>query len=609
MAMSAGSLILAGRHGRQAAHAAERAGADPPAVVRLPGPVVATSRSTPARCSSCARCSRRSTRGTPAGRSSEIHDDMERDRFFGAEEAVELRAGGPDRRRARAAAAAVRLRARRPRLPSLNTGGVRLRRRSCSLAALRWRAAISAAGDERRRRARAGAAARDHAASWCEHLDALQRIADRNGGNRAAGTPGYDASARYVAGALRAAGWSVRAPAVPLPVVRAERVLAERRRPAARARRDFRVLIYSGSGRASGRAARRRQRLHARTTSRGLGPGDVPLVEPRRAASSASKAGNAAARRAPARSWSWTDVRDRRGVRAARSRCPGMRIPVVLVADARSAARPTAARGRARGRGRASRAPGAPQNVIAETPGGERRPRGDGGGHLDSVPAGPGINDNGSGVAALLEAGRGDRPRPAGRAACGSAFWGAEESACSARAATSARSSRDGAPADPRVPEPRHGRLAERGPELYADGDAGARRACCAARPARPLGDGRPRRAPPTTCPSPRPACRWAASSPARRAGPGGRPRDPCYHLACDTARQRGPLRSCCGWRARPRRHDRAEVVALRRSRRRARARRTAPAAARPRTSSTRPPGSRGWRSAPRTAGRPARSR
>ncbi|WP_150309273.1 M20/M25/M40 family metallo-hydrolase [Planctomonas psychrotolerans] len=39
------------------------------------------------------------------------------------------------------------------------------------------------------------------------HLDALQRIADANGGNRAAGTSGYEESARYVEEQLRAAGY------------------------------------------------------------------------------------------------------------------------------------------------------------------------------------------------------------------------------------------------------------------------------------------------------------------------------------------------------------------------------------------------------------------
>src|SRR5262245_19199993 len=42
------------------------------------------------------------------------------------------------------------------------------------------------------------------------HLQALQEIAAANGGNRAAGTVGYDRSAQYVAERLRQAGYTVR---------------------------------------------------------------------------------------------------------------------------------------------------------------------------------------------------------------------------------------------------------------------------------------------------------------------------------------------------------------------------------------------------------------
>ncbi len=41
------------------------------------------------------------------------------------------------------------------------------------------------------------------------HMAALQRVADANDGNRAAGTPGYAASVRYVERTLRAAGYKV----------------------------------------------------------------------------------------------------------------------------------------------------------------------------------------------------------------------------------------------------------------------------------------------------------------------------------------------------------------------------------------------------------------
>ena len=41
------------------------------------------------------------------------------------------------------------------------------------------------------------------------HERVLQRIANQNDGTRASGTPGYEASADYVAGRLRAAGYKV----------------------------------------------------------------------------------------------------------------------------------------------------------------------------------------------------------------------------------------------------------------------------------------------------------------------------------------------------------------------------------------------------------------
>ncbi len=48
------------------------------------------------------------------------------------------------------------------------------------------------------------------------HLQALERIADANGGNRASGTPGYEASVDYAAGVLRKAGLEVATPAFDL---------------------------------------------------------------------------------------------------------------------------------------------------------------------------------------------------------------------------------------------------------------------------------------------------------------------------------------------------------------------------------------------------------
>src|SRR5215211_6978419 len=81
------------------------------------------------------------------------------------------------------------------------------------------------------------------------HLAALQAVADRHGGNRAAGTPGYDASVDYLVGQLRAAGY--RPQVQPFAAGR----FRERSRPVLeaagvtpRAGRDYRTFEFSGSG-------------------------------------------------------------------------------------------------------------------------------------------------------------------------------------------------------------------------------------------------------------------------------------------------------------------------------------------------------------------------
>ncbi|GAA3423151.1 M28 family metallopeptidase [Streptosporangium sandarakinum] len=51
-----------------------------------------------------------------------------------------------------------------------------------------------------------------------KHLDALQSIADANGGNRAVGTPGYDASLAYVRDKVTRAGYKVSTTDVEFPV-------------------------------------------------------------------------------------------------------------------------------------------------------------------------------------------------------------------------------------------------------------------------------------------------------------------------------------------------------------------------------------------------------
>jgi len=67
------------------------------------------------------------------------------------------------------------------------------------------------------------------------------------------------------------------------------------------------------------------------------------------------------------------------------------------------------------------------RNVIAQTRTGSREQVVMAGAHLDSVPQGPGINDNGSGAAALLEIAVRLRGSPAVNNAVRFAWWGSEE--------------------------------------------------------------------------------------------------------------------------------------------------------------------------------------
>ena len=101
-------------------------------------------------------------------------------------------------------------------------------------------------------------------------------------------------------------------------------------------------------------------------------------------------------------------------------------------------------------------------NVLADSPTGDPNRTVVVGAHLDSVPRGPGINDNGSGSAGILEiaeqmAARDIAPRNRVRFA----FWGAEEFGLlgSEHYVAEPEPGREGR--DRAEPELRHGRLAE----------------------------------------------------------------------------------------------------------------------------------------------------
>ncbi|TYB69882.1 M28 family peptidase [Nonomuraea sp. PA05] len=251
-----------------------------------------------------------------------------------------------------------------------------------------------------------------------KHLDAFQAIANANGGNRAAGTPGYDASVAYVEGKLRRAGykvtrqpinfvesWSENSP----PVLDITAPTPKSYVPGT----DFVTFQPSPPGDVTAQVQGVDLTLPPTpapsSTSgceaadfAGFVPGRIALVQ-RGTCPFVNKVMNAAEAGAsglivfnegqPGRTDPFPlDIGEWRGG-----------IPMVFASFAvgnELAATPGAT---VRLKVDANLVLGTNDNVIAESPFGDPRNVVMVGAHLDSVTEGPGINDNGSGSAALLE--------------------------------------------------------------------------------------------------------------------------------------------------------------------------------------------------------------
>ena len=359
-----------------------------------------------------------------------------------------------------------------------------------------------------------------------EHLRALQEVAERHGGNRAAGTPADAASAAYVSARLREAGFEVRLQPVSFPFFRQRtaRLAADGRR--LRPGRDFRVLTYSGSGRVAGEV--RATGLGCRSSDfAGLPQGGVALVRRGRCLFSV-KARNA--ERAGAGAVLLTDPDVQGEPFSATLGAPGIGLPmVVLGAEAARRLRPGA---RARIAVRTVSERRTSNNVLAESPAGTANRVLMAGGHLDSVAAGPGMNDNGSGVAALLEAAEALGAGTGGvRVRLG--FWAAEELGL-----YGSRHYVNGLSASERRHIEGYVNLDMVGspnavPEVYGGApriERALRRAVGGRLPVEGLGGGSDH-APFKRAGIPVGGLFTGASED----GPGGRPRDPCYHRRCDT--------------------------------------------------------------------------
>ncbi len=257
-----------------------------------------------------------------------------------------------------------------------------------------------------------------------DHLEALQAIADEHGGTRVSGSPGYDASVRYVADVLRATGYEVGLVSTEVPVFELEGpTVFERTSPDPQAWLDgvdFRSMLFSPSGDVRGRVAFAGTGCSVSDFD-GFPAGDVALVTPgdcfRRDQVRLAQGAEAAAVIGVGRTGTGAPLR------------PTLIYPEGLSVPAISVTSDLGAEIEegwvVHIRVRASTHYEDVESVIADLPGG----RGGVvmlGGHLDSALDGPGLNDNGSGTALLLETARWLAAAQPETAVC-FAFWAGEE--------------------------------------------------------------------------------------------------------------------------------------------------------------------------------------
>ncbi|WP_433368537.1 M28 family metallopeptidase [Streptosporangium sp. CA-115845] len=282
-------------------------------------------------------------------------------------------------------------------------------------------------------------------ASVRRHLERLQEIAKANGGIRAAATPGHEASVAYVADRLRAAGYQVTLQEFGIPFFHERKapVLA-RSSPAARAYLpgvDFQTMTYSGSGKITAPVQGVDLVLppapNATSSSgcevsdfKGFVRGNIALIQ-RGSCSFQAKAERAQAAGASGvvifnEGQPGEALADRRILLRGSVNTSSIKIPIVgatFAAGKELSAPGTTATLAVDAESDPDRRT---RNVIAESRRGDPDRVVMLGAHLDSVMAGPGINDNGSGTAGVLEtalAAKDLRTRNRLRFA----FWGAEE--------------------------------------------------------------------------------------------------------------------------------------------------------------------------------------
>lgn len=247
----------------------------------------------------------------------------------------------------------------------------------------------------------------------------LQAIANTNGGTRAATTPGYEASLAHIRGLVESAGYYVTVQPFEFPYFEElSPAQLEQVAPVATVypysdAAGFVTMEYSGAGDVTGTAEGVDLQLPPAATANsstsgceaedfaGFTPGNIAIIQ-RGTCSFLLKAQNAEAAGASGVVIFNEGQADRTDAFNGTLGEPSVSIPVVGAAFA--VGEELAAEGVvARVFVDAISEVRITENLIAETPGGRNDRVVVVGAHLDSVPEGPGINDNGSGSAALLE--------------------------------------------------------------------------------------------------------------------------------------------------------------------------------------------------------------
>ncbi len=258
------------------------------------------------------------------------------------------------------------------------------------------------------------------------HLARLQEIADANDGNRALGTPGYDASVDYVVAALQDKGFDVETPEFEVRLPWAEEPeLTVGGAPVTASPLGF--TIGTGPEGVSGPLVPAPEDETPGCTATdydGLPVSGAVVLVDRGHCPFGAKQAAAAARGAVALIVANnTDDEEMGGTLGAQT---DVKIPVVSITKvdgARLRAEPADATLKLNAGVHTERS----RNVIAQTKTGATGDVVMVGAHLDSVPEGPGINDNGSGVAAVLETALQLGSSPKVHNAVRFGFWGAEE--------------------------------------------------------------------------------------------------------------------------------------------------------------------------------------